>query len=148
VHVILNHIPVMVVPVGMAVLALGLWRRNSEFAKVGLGIVATAAIMALPTYLTGEPAADVVGSFPRVMSDAIEEHEDVATQALVVVCLAGIGGLAALILGWRKGQAPRWLVLTTLALSFVASVWLGVTANLGGQIRHAEIRAPTAATEP
>jgi hypothetical protein len=95
----------------------------------------------VPTYLTGEPAAGVVGRLADISADAIERHDEAATGAFVAIGLAGLAALASLILGRRKGQVPRWLTATTLVLALVASAWLGVTANLGGQIRHTEIHA-------
>ncbi len=139
-HLLLNHVPVIVAPTGLVILALGLFRRNAEFVKVGLGVVLVAALATVPTYFTGPLAADVVGDLPGVSSDLIEAHEEAATGAFVVIGLAGLGALVALFLIWRQRLAPKWLVPLTLVLSLIASVWLGVTANLGGQIRHTEIR--------
>jgi len=141
VHLILNHLPVVVTPIGLVILLLGLLRRNAEFVKVGLGVVLAAALLTVPTYLTGEPAADVVGNLEGVPSELIERHEDVAGQAFAVVGLAGIAALAVLVLQWRRKAVPQALMLATVALALAASVWMGVTANLGGQIRHSEIRA-------
>ena len=144
-HLVLNHFPVILAPTGLVVLALGLFRRNAEFVKVGLGVIFVAALFTVPTYFSGEGAADKVGDLPGVNMDDIEHHAAVASQAFVVIGLAGIAALAALVLGMRGKRPPSWLVVTTLGLSLAASAWLGVTANLGGLIRHPEIRSATAA---
>jgi len=80
------------------------------------------------------------GSLTDISADAIERHDEAATGAFVAVGLAGLAALANLVLG-RQGRTPRWLTATTLVLALIASAWLGVTANLGGQIRHTEIHA-------
>lgn len=140
-HLIVNHVPVIATPIGLVVLLLGLFRRNREFVTVGLGIVVVAALMTVPAYLTGEPAADVVGNIPEVPGEAIERHEEVAEQAFIVVGLAGLVALAGLVLQWRGKLAPKALLWATVVLALAASAWLGLTANLGGEVRHSEIRA-------
>jgi uncharacterized membrane protein len=139
-HLLLNHFPVIAAPIALAILALGLVRKNREFVKVGLGVVVAAALMTVPTFLTGEPAADVVGSIAGVTSQLIERHAEVAEQAFAVIGLAGLAALASLIVGARRGATPRWLMLTTVVLTLAACGWLAVTANFGGEIRHTEIR--------
>ncbi len=143
-HLILNHIPVILAPTGLVILALGYLRRNAASAKVGLGVIVAAALFTVPTYFSGEGAEDVVGDLPGVNMDDIEHHAAVATQAFVVIGLTGLAALAALLLGARGKPAPSWLVVATLVLSVAASGWLGVTANLGGLIRHPEIRGTAA----
>ena len=140
-HLLLNHVPVIATPIGLVVLLLGLFKKNREFVTVGLGIVVAAALMTVPTYLTGEPAADVVGNIEGVPSELIERHEDVAGQAFAVIGLAGLAGLVALFMQWRGRAVPKALMWATVVLTVAASVWLGVTANFGGEIRHSEIRS-------
>lgn len=144
-HLVLNHVPVILAPVGLVILTLGLLRRSAEVLKVGLGVIVAAALFTVPTYLSGGAAADVVGDLPGVNMDDIEHHAAMAFQAFIVIGLAGLAALAALVLVMRGKRAPSWLVVTTLVLSLAASAWLGVTANLGGVIRHPEIRSTTAA---
>jgi hypothetical protein len=50
-------------------------------------------------------------------------------------------GVAALIL-YRRSALPRWL--TMLGLVAAVGAMMAYTANLGGQIRHSEIRAGAA----
>ncbi len=139
-HLILNHVPVILAPTALAVLVLGLRRRNEEFVKVGLGLLAAAGLLAIPAYLTGEPAEDVVARYSGVTTEAIERHAAAATGALVVVILAGLAALTRLIREARESEGPRWLLPLTLVLGIVATLWLGVAANLGGHVRHQEIQ--------
>ena len=139
-HLVLNHLPVILAPTGLVVLALGLLRRNAEFTKVGLGVIFAAALFTVPTYFSGEAAADVVGDLPGVNADDIARHAAVALQAFVVAGIAGLAALAALLLALRGKAAPPWLMIATLVLAVASSGWFAVTANLGGLIRHPEIR--------
>ena len=144
-HLILNHGPVVLAPVGFVLLALGLLRRNAEFVKVGLGVVVVAALFTVPTYVSGDGAAEIVSDLPGVTSEAIERHDEMAELAFVAIGLAGVAALVALVLGTRGKAAPKWLTIVTLILALAASAVLGVTANLGGEIRHTEILATEAA---
>jgi hypothetical protein len=54
---------------------------------------------------------------------------------------AGVVALAGLILFRRAERLPGWIVAATLVLFLATSGLMGWTANLGGQIRHTEIRA-------
>jgi uncharacterized membrane protein len=139
-HLIVNHLPVVLAPTALIVLGLGLWRRNEEFVKVGLGLFVAAALLAIPAYLTGEPAEGIVARYSGVTKEAIERHEDAATGALVVIILAGLAALTHLSLEWRRRETPRWLAPLALVLGLVASVWLGVAANFGGHVRHQELQ--------
>jgi uncharacterized membrane protein len=143
-HLIFNHVPVILAPAGLVVLALGLLRRNVEFAKVGLGVIVAAALFTVPTYVSGDGAAEIVSDLPGVTSEAIERHDEMAGLAFAAIGLAGVAALAALVLGARGKVTPKWLTIVALILALAASTVLGVTANLGGQIRHTEILAAEA----
>jgi hypothetical protein len=40
----------------------------------------------------------------------------------------------------RSGAIPKWLVAVVLILALITAGLVGFTVNLGGQIRHTEIR--------
>lgn len=144
-HLVLNHFPVILAPTGFVILALGLLRRSNDFVKVGLAVIVAAALFTVPTYLSGEAAADVVGDLPGVNMDDIEHHAKVAVQAFIAIGVSGLAALVALLVGARGRSERSWFVVATLVLAAVASGWLGLAANLGGLIRHTEIRGPAAA---
>jgi formate hydrogenlyase subunit 3/multisubunit Na+/H+ antiporter MnhD subunit len=145
-HLLINHAPVIAAPLGSALLLLGLLRRSREITNVGLGVIFLAALAAIPTYLTGQPAADIVGNIDGVSSAAIEKHEDAAGQALAVISLAGVAALVALLLDWRRKRVPGWLLVFVLVLGLAGVVLLGLAANLGGLIRHTEIAGTVASS--
>jgi hypothetical protein len=102
-----------------------------------------AALLAIPVYLTGEPAEDGVAGLPGVSKALIEQHENIAG-----VALGGLLDVGALALGgliWFRGQRllPAWFGLVTLTGALIVSGLRGWTANLRGQERHTEIRAGT-----
>lgn len=139
-HLVLNHVPVIAVPIAAAVLVLALVRRNSDVAKTALAILAVAGIITLIVYLTGEPAEELVEGLPGVSEPLIEAHEEAALIATIASALAGVIALAAVV-SFRGRPLPRWLMWASLIVALATTASLGWTANLGGQIRHSEIRS-------
>ena len=145
-HLLLNHVPVIGI-VGVALLfALALRRRSDELTRLALGVTIALAVVAGAVFLTGEPAEELVEHLPGFDDALVERHEEAALIA--TIAFGALGALAAAALLWARRHAlPR----RTAALGLVGAVTLtavvGWTANLGGMIRHTEIR-PTAAALP
>jgi uncharacterized membrane protein len=140
-HLLLNHLPVIGTLVALLLLAYAQLRGSQELTRASLGIFAIAAVMGLAAFLTGEPAEHVVKRLPGIEKSAIHEHEEaalVATWLLGVVGAVSLGGL----IGFRKrtGGVPRRFGVLVLALSLFPALAMARTANLGGKIRHPEIR--------
>ena len=141
-HLLLNHIPIITTVIGMLLLAAAIfWRKSADLTGAALALLVLGALVAIPTYRTGEPAEKIVEDLPEVMPMAIHDHKDAAETAVWAVGLAGVAAAGGLIWLFRRGSAPSWLLIVTLVLSLVATVLLARTANLGGLIRHPEITA-------
>ena len=139
IHLLLNHIPVIGVLIGFLVFALGVWRRNDSWTRLALGLFAAVALVALATMLTGESAEEVVEKLPGASESLIESHERAATLASIGAYVLGAVSLAALV--WvRRRPIPRALTAAVLPVALLVSGLMAYTANLGGQIRHSEIR--------
>lgn len=105
-----------------------------------LGLFVLIALVTVPVYLTGEPAEEMIENIPGISKAMIERHEDAVLFSMIAVEVAGFIALAALLLfGRKKGLAN--LLIVTLAFSVVTGGLLAWTSNLGGQIRHTEIRS-------
>jgi uncharacterized membrane protein len=141
VHLLLNHIPVLGTAFGLLLLLFGLARKSEEIKKVSLGIFVIAAVMALPVYFTGESAEGVVEHLPGVSEPIIEPHEKAGLAALIGIGILGLLALGGLFHFRRLDRLPGWFVTTALVLSVVVGGLMARTANLGGQIRHTEIRS-------
>lgn len=140
VHLILNHIAVVGVVIGLFLLALAILKRSTELKKVSLGVLVVMALMAIPTYMTGEPAEEIVEHLPGVSGAIIEQHEEAALIAVIAIGVLGAFALGGLLLFRRSHTIPNWFTVTALILALVASGLMGWTANLGGQIHHPEAR--------
>lgn len=146
-HLALNHIPLLGILFGAALLAYGLWRASSDVQTASLGLLAVAGLATIAVYLTGEPAEDIVEGLAGVSHDAIEAHEALGTYALVAGLVTAFAALLALVLRAVRQHLVRWTVLLTLALAIASTGLIGYTANLGGKISHPELRGDTAVTQ-
>ena len=140
-HLILNHIPVVGLGAAILLLLYAFARRNDDMKKAALIGFVLLALAAIPVYLTGGRAEDRVEHLPGVSEAIIEEHEEAATSSLIAIEILGVLSLAGLVLTRGSKAVPRWLAVTSLAASIVVVAAMIRTANLGGQIRHTEIRS-------
>ena len=144
VHLFLNHVPVIGFGLGVLSLVAGMIRQSEELKKAGLVLFFVCGLLTIPVYFSGQRAEDVVEHLPGVSEAVIEEHEEIALPSLIGAVLLGLISLAGLIL-WRGLPVfPRWFFTLTLLLSLIVSGYMTFTANLGGQIRHTEVRSGSA----
>jgi hypothetical protein len=138
-HLAINHLPVVLVPVGLALLAFAVLRKSEDLMAAGLSVLVLSAATGAGVYLTGAPAEEVVGQLPGVSHEVIETHEEAAVLAAVATGLAGLLALVVLVARRGRQPLPGWMLLATLATAALAAILLARAANLGGYIRHSEI---------
>lgn len=139
-HIILNHIPVIAIPFSAALLAYGLLRKSEEVKKVSLIAFVVVAALTIPTFLAGQAAEEVVEHLPGFSEQLIENHESAALIGLIATLILGAVSLAILLLSRRLTTVARPLTIGLLIFSLAVGGWLARTANLGGKIRHTELR--------
>jgi hypothetical protein len=147
-HLMLNHAPILGMLFGLGLLGFGLWRKSMDNQKAALGILVLAALLAVPVFLTGEPAEDAVENLPGVSRPTIEAHEEAALWAFVGTGLVGVSALGGLIVCRRGKPLPGWFGAAVLGTSLLVGGLMAWTANLGGQVRHSEVRANASITAP
>lgn len=140
-HLLLNHIPVLGAAFGLGLSVFALWQKSDELKKAALGVFLIIALLAVPVYLTGEPAEGAVKSLPGVSQPIIEEHERAATVAFTGVLVLGVAAMAGLFFFRRGRRMPAWFGSLILTASLIVSGLMVWTATVGGQIRHTEIRS-------
>jgi uncharacterized membrane protein YqjE len=118
VHLALNHVPVIGLPIVVLLLLWGLGRRNAEVIRAAFGLLVLLALVTLVVQLTGEPAEELVEGLPGVVDSIVERHEEAALVA--TVGMSGLGLLA--LFGWLA--ASTWaLALPGLALGAIVLFW-------------------------
>lgn len=140
VHLMINHVPVIGLLGAVLLLIYALARKSEEVKMVSFGLFVLIALMTFAVYFTGEAAQKVVKDLPGVTEADIGRHEEIAGLALTSMEVLGVAALIGLILLRRSGAIPKWIVVVVLVLSLITAAIVGFTANLGGQIRHTEIR--------
>ena len=150
-HLAMNHFPVIGSIFGLVILGWGIFRGNVEVRNLGLAVMVVTALVAIPVFLTGEPAEETVERLPGVLETAIEQHEDFAKFGLTAAIISGIAAIGSLIYNWfrpAQGGIGKFLAVGTLALSMVTVGAMSWTAKLGGVIRHTEISGAGPQTTP
>lgn len=139
-HLALNHLPIYAVIFGVVLVVIGRIVRSDTTERVGLWTLVIAGLFAIPVYLTGEPAEEVVEKLPGVSETFIESHEEMGVFALAGALALGIVGAATLFFsrGTKVISKVWWLAVVILGVLTIGV--LLQTAFLGGKIRHSEIR--------
>ncbi len=139
-HLVLNHIPIMGVIFGLFTLGVAWIKSSKELEILSLGFFVLAAIVTIPVYFTGEPAEEVVEHLIGVAESVIEQHEEAAEVSFLITGILGSVALAGLVFFRNAQHIPHWFTTSILVLALVVGGSMAWTANLGGQIRHSEIR--------
>lgn len=141
VHLLLNHLPILGTLFSLLLLLYGLVRKSDEIKRVSFGSFIITSLVTIPAYGSGLAATSIVEGLPDVSKTIIEQHQQAALITLVTIEILGAVALLTLWLSRRSPDTRRWLVLVVLVLAILAG-GLGMwTGNLGGQVRHTEVRA-------
>ena len=138
-HLALTHVPVIISLVGLGMLLVAFFIKNPTLTKASYILLLVAGVAAIPVFLTGEGTEEAVEKLPGVSEAIIERHEDVAKLAMISISAAGLLALAALF-SFRWQAASRVIRMLVLLAAIASGGLMFQTANLGGQIRHSEIR--------
>src|SRR4029079_13181681 len=139
-HVLINHIPIIGIPVVALFLAWGLARREEPViraALIGAGILGA---LTWVTDLTGDSAKDDIEHLAWVNKDVVDEHEESADWANIAGIVMGLGALGTLMLARKGRPVPRSAALGVLALMVFETAVVARTGWLGGKIPHDHIR--------
>jgi len=140
-HIAINHIPVILIPAALVILAVGVWRRSEAVFRTGILVAWAGVAFGLATYFTGDAAADLVMAVEKAQEKTLDpivgEHDASAGWALGSAVLVTVAGVWA----WRRKGLGREVTVPLLVLTALSSAILGRTALLGGRIRHPEARA-------
>lgn len=138
IHLFINHAPFFGITFGLLLLIIAMWKNLEDFKKLGLLIMVVSSLLTVPTYFSGENSEESVEHLPGVSESIMEEHEDIAKIALGLSSLLGILSLASIFL---KDKNQKIALTSIIVLGLVTEGAIAKTANLGGQIRHSEIRS-------
>lgn len=153
-HLLLNHFPTIGFMIGIGLFFGALVAKSDHLEQASLVIFVAIALIAIPTYVTGNAAADAicrgVETAPcrdtLISRERIALHESAAMLGLLIMVITG--GFAWLGL-WQYRQlrrVTRWNTAIIVVLSLATLGVMSWAANLGGEIHHQEIRLSQEAT--
>jgi len=138
IHLLLNHFPIVGTLIGSAILLYSIIKNQNNGKITGAFIIAGMAIIAIPVFLTGEPAEESVEDLAGISKTLIHDHEEASEKAFWLMEATGAFSLLALVLYKSKSafSSKAFLIACAFsAISFLAMAWTGY---LGGKIRHPE----------
>jgi hypothetical protein len=140
IHLLLNHFPTIGFIIGGGLFVLSLFMKSDDLKVASLVVLLGIALIAIPTYMSGNGAGDAIKSLPGVTKSLIEAHEGAAFVAMAFMLLTGAFAWLALWQFRRLARIPSWNLAVILVLTAVSFGLMARASNLGGEIRHAEIR--------
>ncbi|MEP6671999.1 MAG: hypothetical protein ABJF10_22745 [Chthoniobacter sp.] len=146
-HLAINHIPVVGVFLVVLLLGYALVRERGELYRVSLGALVLLALATVPVFFTGRSADEALMELADVDDKLVHAHEAAANLAFICVGILGAVALAVLWLGRKLPHLSRGTAAVVFVLALAETALMGRAANLGGNIRHPEIRATAPATE-
>jgi hypothetical protein len=148
IHLLLNHFPTIGNLIGGGLFLLSLIMNSDDLKRASLMILLGISLLAIPTYMSGNGAQDHIKSLPGVSKSLIETHEGVALEGMAFMEAAGAFAWLGLWQMRRLGRIPRWNLTVILLLTVATFVLMARASNIGGEIRHAEIRAAQETVTP
>jgi uncharacterized membrane protein len=152
VHLLLNHVPTVGFVMAMGLFAAAIVARSDQLKQASLAAFVGIALVAIPTYVTGNAAAEAlcVAKPGEPCADAaisrplIERHEGAAVMALAVMMTTAAFAWLGLWRYRRVRRFPHWNTVVIALLSLAAMGLVARAANIGGEIRHPEVRVAPA----
>lgn len=140
IHIMINHLPIIGMPIMVLILLIGLLRQSSEITRLALGLIVLLALGTIPVYLTGDPAHEQIEHETWYPRQIVHEHEEKADAAFIAVLVTGGIAVVALWMMWRSARLRNGAALLVLLALLTSCVLLAIAAEEGGQIRHTEVR--------
>ena len=144
IHLLLNHWPIIGSFIGLALLLVSLVANSDHLKQASLALFSLIALVAIPTYMSGSAAQEVLQESASLSEALIQTHQGAALLAFVFMEITGAVALLGL---WQfsrisrplPGPAARWNLSAVLLFSIVTVGLMVITGNTGGEIRHPEI---------
>src|SRR5436309_8158940 len=146
IHLLLNHWPIIGAFVGLFLFLAALFANSDDLKQTSLAFFTLIALLAIPTYMSGDVANEVLKASTPLPTELINTHQGAALLSLIFMEITGAVALIGL---WQfsrmsrpaPGPVARWNFAVVLFLSILTAGLMIVTGNTGGAIRHPEIFA-------
>jgi uncharacterized membrane protein len=141
-HLLLNHVPTIGFIVALSFYVVSFIGRSDHVRQAGLALMVGIAFISIPTYVTGNGAWAALQAMEMqdMTQSAVETHEGAAFLALVAIQITGALAFLGLWSIRRTGSLSNAANLVIFVCAVISFVLVAGAANLGGEIRHSEIR--------
>jgi hypothetical protein len=145
-HLLVNHAPLFGALFALALLAASFIWAPDVLRRIAMLCLIGTALAAFVADQSGDPAEDAIRGFPGVRREVIHAHEDFAEKSWIASGIIGVLALGALV-RWRRTPIPQGVAAGALVGAAVVSGMMAWTAQLGGRVRHTEIRPGATSTD-
>src|SRR6266404_3488552 len=140
-HLLLNHFPTVGFSIGLALFLVGLVAKRDQLQRVSLVIFFLTAALTITTYVSGSDAQEALKETPDLPTSVISAHETAALLAFAFMQATGFFSWLALWMWRGVSRVANWNLAVVLVLAIVSFGLMARAANIGGEIRHAEIQS-------
>jgi uncharacterized membrane protein len=138
-HIAINHLPVIGFMAALVLAICAMFIKDRMLHMTAWMFTVGCAATAVVSYLTGEPAEEMIAGTPGVSDAFMSAH--MRWGQWTYWATIGVGAIS--LLGWfivkRKADADRKWMAFLIVMLLAANVLGAITASLGGDIRHTEI---------
>ena len=140
IHLLLNHFPTVGFAIGLGLLVLAIAAKKDELKRASLVVLFLIALITIATYLSGNAAQSALQDRTDLSQVAIREHEGAAFWGYVFMEITGFMAWLGLWYFRIAKRVANWNVAAVFILGVLTFSVMTRAANLGGEIRHPEIR--------
>jgi uncharacterized membrane protein len=139
-HLLLNHVPTIGFVVALAFYIVSFFGKSDHVKQASLALMVGVAFITIPTYVTGNAAWNAIQSMDDMKVSAAETHEGAAFLAMIAIQITGALAFLGLWSMRRTGSLSHAATAVIFIFASISFVLVAGAANLGGEIRHTEIR--------
>lgn len=139
-HLVLNHLPIILPIIGLLIMIGGLVFSSEILKRTAYLVFVLAAIVAIPSFATGEGAEDVVEKLSGVDENLIKKHEEIAEKFAILCYILGGISLLGLWSNFYKNSFTTIISYLVILICIITLYFAKQTGTSGGEIRHSEIR--------
>ena len=121
-------------------LTVSLLLHSRETKLAALAIIIFSTLMTIPAYISGEEAEHAVENYAGVSESSIEEHEEIAETAFILIEISGALALISFLLTQSANKLSVWSNRITWLMALASIILLINVGKTGGEIRRSELR--------
>jgi uncharacterized membrane protein len=143
-HIAINHLPVVGFMAAFVLSICAFFTKDRMLDLTAWMFTAGCALTAVISYLTGEPAEEMISGTSGVSDAFMSAHMRWGQYTYWATIAIGALSLVGWFLAKRKEDSDRKALILLIIMLFAANFLGALTASLGGDIRHPEIHGDKA----